>query len=81
MAVLWKLEPWEGAGEGAIPFPQLQTSDSRHGNSTYRGAMLRGNDWLARMATVWGQADAVGHLPNFQLTFASDFLNDLDYCI
>lgn len=35
----------------------------------------------ARTPTVWGQADAVGSLPDFYLTFASDFCGDLYCCI
>ena len=35
----------------------------------------------ARIPTVWGQADGMGSLPDFYLTFASDFCGDLYCCI
>lgn len=52
-------------------------SRSKHGNSTVERGCVERELLLIRMATVWGQADAKGPLPDF-LFVASVFCSALN---
>lgn len=68
---------WEGGASSTHPASgsRSQAWKSHHNERLRWGSHCL----LARMPTVWEQAELVGLLPHFHLTFASDFCGDL-YC-
>ena len=77
-----KVQGWSSGGRGGgagSTHPALGSRSQAWKSHHNERLRWESHCLLARMPTVWGQADAVGLLPDFHLTLASDFCGDL-YC-